>query len=343
MMSARTTSSTVRSTIGLILSRAVVPAWVLLGATLKLSTGDARLLPQTFLDMKDSISPVLLLYVFIALEIFAAGVMILLGRYARLMAGFILSVFCVVLIIDMFKGADSCGCFGGSFSPKPWQMLIVDGGMLLGVIFCAPKRPTTRDAVSMKPPLAIAALLLAAGFGVSLGGKVILHPPPPPPPDETPPISENGEQAPPVSTTSRLPLQSSWYAKDIASWIGKPWRELELFRMMWDLPNKDKLDSGVRYVVFYSRTCEHCYDMFWDHLTDPALAQNVTAIEIPTDRELMRDEFEAWDMPDTQCDLAALPLGCLWLIEAPMTMRLENGVVTCVIEGDEDLQCLERE
>ncbi len=331
MMSSSSTSSSVRSTIGLILSRAVVPAWVLLGATLKLSSGDARLLPKTFFDMKDNVSLDLLLYGFIALEIFAAGVMLLLGRYARLMAGFVLSVFCVVLIIEMRKGADSCGCFGGSFNPKPWQMLIIDGGMLLGVILCAPKRRPTRDAVSMKPPLAIAALLLAVGFGVSLGGKLILHPPPPPPP---PPIGENGDPPPPASVTSQLPLQSSWYAKDISSWVGKPWRELELFRMMRDLPNTDNLDSGVRYVVFYSRTCEHCEEMFWDHLTDPALAQNVTAIEIPKDENVMRGP-DAWDMPQgLACELAALPLGSIWMIEAPMALRLEDGVVTCATEGD---------
>jgi len=140
-----------------------------------------------------------------------------------------------------------------------------------------------------------------------------------------------------VKNPSPLPPVPSWYAQDIEGWVGKPWRELDLFKFMPTWPTG--LDEAKRYVVFYSRTCEHCRDMFLDDLLIP-LDAPITAIEIPQSRTVMTDP-DGWPMPAYKhIEHAALPVGTtLWMITPPLALRLENGVVTCATEG-EHKRCL---
>ncbi len=118
--------SSVRGKVGTVLCRIVVPAWVLTGAVFKLLSGTPATLPQLFQDTAKDLGIAMdpLLYTLIALELFAVGVMLSIGRFARLMAGFMLGSFCLILIGEMIKKAESCGCFGGTIEIKPWQMLV---------------------------------------------------------------------------------------------------------------------------------------------------------------------------------------------------------------------------
>ena len=94
-------------------------------------------------------------------------------------------------------------------------------------------------------------------------------------------------------------MPTSWYFDDIGNLVGKPWRELEVFKLMPRWPSD--MDGKKRYVVFYSRTCDHCEEMFLYDLTDPALGSIVTAIQMPdTADTLMPDN--AWEMPYTGCE-----------------------------------------
>ena len=134
-------AGSVRGKVGTVLCRIVVPAWVLSGAVFKLLETSPRLLPsKTILAPADSLGIDLywLLATLIAAEFLAVAVMVLVGRFARVMAIFVLSVFCLILIGEMAQGnITSCGCFGNN-SPPPWAMLIADVGLLLGVIFLKP-------------------------------------------------------------------------------------------------------------------------------------------------------------------------------------------------------------
>jgi hypothetical protein len=131
---------------------------------------------------------------------------------------------------------------------------------------------------------------------------------------------------------SPQPLPSNWFTNEgqVAGWVGKPWREVELFQLMPRWPRD--LDTGKRFVVFYSRTCEHCQAMFSEDLSRP-LAAPVTAIEIPDSRTQMTSS-SAWPMPQTtvNVELMSLPLGPLWLITPPLAITIENGIVTCAEE-----------
>jgi hypothetical protein len=148
-------------------------------------------------------------------------------------------------------------------------------------------------------------------------------------------IERDGPNDPTVNPNP-APLPASWYAADLSAWIGKPWRQIDLFKLMPRWPSG--MDQGKRFVVFYSRTCEHCEQMFQEDLIFP-LAAPVTAVEIPASATQLTDEG-AWDMPPTDCELLPLPLGCRWIINAPLTLAVENGIITCATEGDHK-ECME--
>lgn len=122
--------------IGQVLTRIVVPLWVLAGATFKLVERSPENLPSQIWKTAAGwhIDLFQLLAVLIALEIAIAAVMIFLPRLSRIAAIFMLGVFCLVLLNEMRVGnVTSCGCFGKIPMP-PWVMLIIDGSLLLAVL-----------------------------------------------------------------------------------------------------------------------------------------------------------------------------------------------------------------
>ena len=323
----------VRGKVGTVLCRIVVPVWVMSGAIFKLLETSPRLLPsKTILAPADSLGINLywLLATLIAAEFAAIAVMVLVGRFARAMAIFVLGVFCLILMGEMVQGnVTSCGCFGSN-SPPPWAVLIADGGLLLGVVFL---KPLAKSAgARARWPVPVAVVLILIGFAASFAVVI---------PAGRAPDHVNGSQNPvagdPRNNPNPKALPGYWFANDLDAWIGKPWREIELFEFMPRWPSN--MDSGTHYVVFYRRTCDHCQEMFEYDLTDPALAVNVTAIEVPEEKDLLRPDH-AWFMPETECELMELPLGCDWIIQTPLTIRIEDGKITCAVEGDHR-QCME--
>ncbi|MEE9265914.1 MAG: MauE/DoxX family redox-associated membrane protein [Gammaproteobacteria bacterium] len=306
---------------------------MLTGAMFKLLETSPRLLPsKTILAPADDLGINLywLLATLIAAEFLAIAVMVLVARLARAMAIFVLSVFCLILIGEMAQGnITSCGCFGSN-SPPPWAILMIDGGLLVGVLFLKPLAKSTVHPARWPVPAAIVLMLIgfATSFAVVIpaGRAPDQIDVPQPPPDDNAGVNPD---------TKALP--GYWFANDLDAWIGQPWREIELFAFMPRWPSK--MDSGTRYVVFYRRTCEHCQEMFENDLTDPLLGAKVTAIEVPEEKNLLRPDH-AWFMPKTDCELMELPLGCDWIIQTPLALRIENGIVTCATEGDHK-QCLE--
>ena len=313
--------------IGQILSRVLVPGWVLTGALFKLSEASPKLLPrETILKVADNlgIDLYLLLAVLIGLEFFAVAVMLCISRLARPMAIFILGVFCLILIGEMALGnLTDCGCLGGN-SPPPWMMLLIDGGLLFGVVIFDPSR-----LIPARPPrwpLVPALVVTVGGFVLSFttvmpaGRAVIITPTVPGP-------------APAIT------LPRFWFKSDVTVWVGKPWTEVDLFSFMD--PKPSGLDSGKRYVVFYNRTCDHCEDMFREDLVDPQLAAMVTAIEVPDSTTQLTSD-NAWVMPLNDAELLSLPLGCDWIMTTPVALRIVDGVVECATEGDHR-ECMELE
>lgn len=326
----------IRAWIGLLLSRFVVPLWVLVGATFKLFEETPRLLPQTILDPADKMGVDLfvLLAVLISLEFLAVAVMVFVGRWARAMAIFMLTCFCLILIGEIVMGSSTCGCLG-AFSPPPWVMLAIDGVLLLGVILFAP--PSAKSPGRAWPAVAAAVATLAlAGTTFALllpranGSQVAKNGN-----GHTTPENGNGTNGTDPNggndATGPLPLPSYWYCSQekVDAWVGRPWREVDLFRY---LPAVNGLDDGTHYVSFYSLTCDHCEEMFQELATKPALAATVLAIEVPPPPG--SDDVDGFEVPPTACRFAVLPAGTDWIIQTPLALRIENGIVECGEEGD---------
>ncbi len=321
--------------LGQILSRVLVPGWVLTGALFKLHESSPKLLPkETILKVANDLGIDLnvLLAVLIGLEFFAVAVMLCLAKLARPMAIFLLSVFCLILLGEMALGnLTSCGCLGAN-SPPPWLMLLIDGGLLFGVIAFNPS--PLIPVRTARWPLIPAAVVTVGGFVLSFltvlpTGRAIPVPIPAPGPGPVP-----------VGVvTPAITLPPYWFSSDVTVWVGKPWTEVDLFSYMD--PKPSGLDSAKRYVVFYNRTCDHCEDMFREDLVDPRLAAMVTAIEVPDSKTQLTSD-NAWVMPMNDCELLSLPLGCDWIMTTPVALRIVDGVVECATEGDHR-ECMELE
>ena len=324
--------------IGYLLTRIVVPLWIFIGAIFKLMETSPRTLPKISIlnpAAHYEINLYWLLAILISLEFLAVCIMVFLKPFARAMAIFMLGSFCLILLNEIRGGATSCGCLG-TFSPSPWMMLSIDGLMLLGTVACASKPSKTLYPSRWSFGLALIGIFLgtAVSFAVLIpAGRV---------PDAMQPESNNENDSPGAEVPSDFrvnpnpkPLQGYWYVENIEEWIGKPWREVELFHTMPKWPVG--LDQGERYIVFYSRTCDHCEDMFWNDLIKP-YDPPVIAIEIPVDKETLTAP-NAWELPMTNCVLMNLPVGTDWIITSPLVLRIENGTVTCAEEGDHK-ECL---
>ena len=159
-------SLTARNRLGRVLARAVVPAWILAGASFKLWERNPQLLPKPVTDVTDAIFVRALgltregylgpaLRAMIAIEIAWALTMVF-GpvRLARWMGVEILGLFCAILVVLIASGAASCGCFGAS-GPSPSWMLAIDATLLLALLALGarrlPRGPLARPTRARRP------------------------------------------------------------------------------------------------------------------------------------------------------------------------------------------------
>jgi hypothetical protein len=326
--------------IGWLLCRVVVPLWVLSGAILKLQARTPKLLPRNIWTAGAELGIDLywLLAAIIALELLAIGVMVFLGRLARPMAIFMLGVFCLVLIGEVVAGNTDCGCLG-AHTPPIWMMMAIDASLLVGVILFPPSAAEVEaepKPLVARGPLTGAVAWVMAGCLVSgaiilpeAGAKTIIEDPP----EEI----ENGSKPEPgrAPVTRQLP---GYYLPKCEEWVGRKWSEIDLAAFVKNPPAD--LDQGPRYLIFYSRTCDHCEELFDLYFADPPPVPTL-AIAIPE----RKNGFETEGLLNiycNQCDEGELPVGCEWIITTPIVVALQDGEVVCVVEGEdpEEPQCL---
>lgn len=319
---------------GIVFCRALTPAWVLTGAIFKLSEADPKLLPRniwsTAFDM--GVDLYWLLAILVAIEIALAGIMVLMPKLARPAAIFTLSVFVLVLIGELAAGNKQCGCLG-ALSPPPWLMLTIDGALLVG---CIAFNPVRRADMPLLPsgPATVATLWILAGIAVS--AVTIL-------PQGVAP-SEQGANPPPVAITDgngAQPDQSDQtaptptkppgtYVTHPDEWVGKRFEDLDIYQWVRGWP--ENLDEGQQYVIFYSRSCDHCQELFEVHFYQPVVPTTIVAIPekkrgFDTDAEL--------PMNCRDCTELELPIGTTWMTSPPLVVALNNGVVECATEAED--------
>ncbi len=346
-----------RKTLGIILTRIVIPCWVLAGVIFKLAHATPTNLPPTILDLGHKnlgIDAHWLLATLLVLELFAVAVMFFFARWARPMAVFMLVAFCIILLAEIFQGnVTTCGCFGTLPIP-PWVMLIIDGSLLAAVLLTWQRREPIESNAYLLAVVA-ACFVLIAGFtyirvlGVKASNQRMVETTSPVEPQTTAQSSEvtdtnqsssanNTSVAPNQPTTNLIQLPSFYSVDDPDAWVGKPFQSIDLYKYMTVKP-KD-LNKGKRYIVFYRKTCDHCEELIWDHFYGEPVAPT-TLIAFPESA----DGFATagvWDMPCDGCEMLELPVGPDWWIEPPMVIALNNGKVVCVSEAEESTepQCL---
>ena len=333
-----TTRATPFQILGLILCRAVVPLWVLTGAIFKLTEKTPKLLPGSIVDFGGEtlrMDLYLLLAILIAVEFALAGVMFFLPRLARSAAIFTLSVFCVVLIVEMTRGAADCGCLGGA-SPPPWLMFIIDAALLLGVVVFAPPRAKQPEVVPMQNGIVTGIWVVAT---VAVTCFMIL--PEMRDNDYIIPVVDNGDDLPPPKTgpdgpvtadpppdpDSRTTIPGLVMVKT-DDWAGKTWSDIELFTYVRSLP--DDLDTGRKYVIFFSRSCDHCQELLNAFFYAPPAQTIIVAVP---ESKAGFDVGNELPMQCADCIELEMPVGTEWFLTPPLVVALEDGVVRCAAEA----------
>ena len=324
---------------GTILVRVIVPLWVLAGATVKLWTFNPALLPEPILDLVKNTAGLfgvsdlgwwleMWLRFFIGAEFAAVLIMITSPKLARLVASFLLAVFLAVLVATMAKAAQrdgisaiwsgSCGCFG-SASPPPIGMFLIDGAMLIGVIFLRP-----RTGGGLRP--VAAGLSIIAGFALAFGRPtpVITLEPTPVPIDPTPASNDasSGWGDPPSSL-------EPFYFTEFSEWVGTPLASQPLAQLI-SRPLPEGIEEDRFHLVFYRADCEHCHTLLDDFFSGP-LSTPTIAVEIPDG-----DPTADLGMPCEECLLHELPEGTQYVVTTPVLLTIEAGVVLAACEDTDD-------
>lgn len=343
-----------------IILRVLVPIWLLAGALFKLIERNPGNLPSTIIsfakrqEMERWLNP--FMRVAIGVEIFAAALIIFVPKVSRTVAIVMLTIFCAILVAEIRSNATSCGCMG-SVTMSPKLMIAIDGSLLLGAIVFGLLRKAQHVDVYEKPSKGLgrgagaAALVGIAGFvaALALPERTVVEQPtdvvPTPPqhadaattpgPDNAAPATTPAAALPPgtMANPNPTPLPSFYITSPTESWIGKPATDVDLVKLMRIWP--DDIATGTRYIIFYSRTCDHCEAMFNDHLTLPH-DRPITVVEIPASATELRGP-NPWDMPNVDAQQLALPVGPNWVMTPPIIIAIDNGVVSCAMEaGFED-------
>ncbi|NOZ77711.1 MAG: hypothetical protein GXP48_00755 [Acidobacteria bacterium] len=315
----------------IVVTRGVVPAWILTGALFKLIENSPASLPAVVVKWLGGLGINLgfALHAAVAAELMAVGIIWLVPRLARLAALAMLGLFMPVLIGDVVTGAASCGCFG-SVRVHPLITLLVDGTLFVAVLVAGRRAESLRWSSQLPSRQVVAALVwtIAAfivAFGYPFHGAAV------------PASGAKGTPAAAQGSTSRN-APPSYYLPHYASWVGRPWDQVDL--ATWIRPRIQVKKTGVQYIILYRKDCEHCHHLLQRYFSG-ALSAPTTVVAIPDKKGFPTQGV--LPMPCTECSRAELPSGCDWFFSTPVMIRLRNGIVECAAEVDPDAPaCLER-
>jgi hypothetical protein len=338
-----------KGVIGTALVRFVVPAWLLAGALFKLFSLDPRLLPKPVFELVKSVAngigadfgPFLMLSYrsMVGVELILVGVMLLVPKLARSAAIFILSVFVVVLLAEMwgiYQGRDfaqkgfsaflePCGCFG-SASPPALLTFLIDAALLAGVIIFRPGRlGRTMPGYPVSAIALVASIVVGTGlaFGkqqkaielpADFGHDIAIADEPAAPAAEPTLVVDEVRPWPPAPAklkptyfiNEKRALGQRLDAQDVALIISRP------------LP--EDINRGRWHLVFYRKDCDHCFEILNKHFSGTLPAPTL-AVEIPDSKG------RPYPMPCKECRQHTLAKGPDYVLPAPLVMTVMDGVI----------------
>ncbi len=306
-----------------VVTRVLVPLWLLAGALTKLVDLSPTSLPTLLVKLvgASGLDLGVVLRFSIAVELAAVAIIWLLPTLARPVATVMLAVFFVILIGDLFLGASSCGCFG-KVKVHPIVTLIIDGGLMLGVVLFGRRARSLRCSAT-QPTWRVVAAAMASMVAMAVAfGRVV------PAPAAATRSSDGAAPTAAAQTSVPLPAQN-YYLPDYSTWIGKPWQAIDISHWVQGAPSD--LDQGQQVIVFYRKDCEHCHELL-DLYFSGALTVPTTVVAVPDKGGFPTVGLQP--MPCTECREAELPAGVDWLLQTPVVVRLTNGIVDCAHEED---------
>jgi hypothetical protein len=306
---------------------------LLTGAVLKLVHASASSLPPILIKVLGGGLGIDLMLVHrfsVAVELALVGMIWLLPRLARPLALLMLVIFFPILVGDVLLGASTCGCFGAVEVP-PALTLVLDAGLFFGILLLGGKARSLAMSTTLPvwPSLAAFAWVFFS-FGLGFGYDVLVKP------NEAVPAQAEAAIGEEVGSAAE-PSLPSYYLPDYGSWIGRKWSDIDIAALIKDAPGD--LASGLQYLVFYRKNCEHCHELLSVYFTG-TLAVPTTVVAVPEKTGYPTDGIIP--MECTECRKAELPVGCDWFLQTPVLVRLDNGVVLCASEVDPSTpECLE--
>ena len=333
-----------------VLARGIVPAWIAAGAAFKLWERNPQLLPKPVTDVTDFIFVRTLgipretyldpaMRGMVAVEFACALIMLFAPlAVARRLGIAMLGLFVVILGVLLASGAASCGCFGNA-GPSPLWMLVIDGSMLLGLLFAVPITGATSPGYGPVLPRAI----LAAGLGaaiaflvparaeVSLEGDATAAPTPQPAANAQPPVAP--APPPPSAAAGTRPWPAApasakpWYSPEFEKWPGQRLDAQEL-ALIIQRPLPVNPNEGRMHVVFIREDCDHCHELLNSYFSGKLATPTLCVVVPDATGELLEN-------PCTECTKATLPGGgkITYVFTTPVLLTLQDGVVVGVCQG----------
>jgi hypothetical protein len=133
-------------------------------------------------------------------------------------------------------------------------------------------------------------------------------------------VDENGWPLPPSTLKPN-------YFPQFQEWLGDHMMEQELAQLL-PRPLPPGISNGEQLIIFYRGDCDHCQEMFLTYFSAPELETPVLAVDV-----MDYDVAGGLEFYCDACDVAELPTGPSYLIQTPVVLRLENGIITCVGDG----------
>lgn len=267
----------------------------------------------------DKFPPRWVMIVFTELEIlFALWLFFVPKRLTQITWFATLGLFSFFTCVTLYKaliGAESCGCFG-RVEINPWYTLIFDSTVVAALFYWRP-RGLALSLVGM--PLAALPkqflvvglfwLLLAIPAAVAMGRYQPAQ------------VVESGE----------ILGDSQFVVLEPEKWVGKP------CPLLSHIDIGDRLSEGEWIVLLFHHDCPDCQDVIPVYaslsceFSNEGKSRQIALIEIPPFDNLN----EIGHTKISSCVKARMSESREWFVEAPVEIRLSQGVVTGITGRDE--------
>ena len=148
-----------------------------------------------------------------------------------------------------------------------------------------------------------------------------------------PPVAQ--EPAPRASAWPAKPAKlAPFYIAEFAEAVGKPLSANSLSPLIAGGVPSD-FQTGRWIVIFYREDCDHCHELLSTYFTGK-LPVRTLAVAIPD-----ADPNSILDNPCEECVKVSLVKGPNYVIQTPVLLAIQDGVVECLIENAEDMAALE--